>query len=1303
MSTKNTSLTVVAMLLALGVAPKPLVNKMFLSPAIAQSSSTSNKFELPTSVPEGTKVQIDGSQSMTAIDTILKQNFEKQFPNTEVKVQYRGTDAALKSLQEGTIDVAAIGRPLSAQEKAQGLREVPLKRHKIAILVGAENPFQGSITIAQFAKIIRGEITDWSELGGAPGQIKVIDQPESAETRKAFQNYPVFRKTPFQTGANAVRLSEDSVEEAIAKLGKDGITYGLANRLTEFPGARVLAMHKTTPDDPRYPFSQPLYYVYNSNKLSPAAQAFLGFATAPDNQQTLNDKLMAGITGIAGVVGNVLGDTSTTTPEGKATTAQTPGAGTTTSEGKAQTPGAGTTTPEGKAQTPGAGTTTPEGTAQTPGAGTTTPGSSSTTPEGKATTAQTPGAGTTTPEGKATTAQTPGAGTTIPGSSSTTPEGSTTTAQTPGSSSTTPEGKATTAQTPGTGTTTPEGTAQTPGAGTTTPGSSTTTPEEKATTAQTPGSSSTTPEGTAQTPGAGTTTPGSSDTTPEGNTTTAQTPGAETNASGDRDAKTKDNSQETAFLPDAGTKETSPAGGMPPWLWWLLPLAAIGGMGAWLLKSRSNSRSSTAVDVDSEPRGGVIPESTATSTPPTTSVAPTSFDTDTATRTNVDTSDIAMPSAPSDTGADVDVTSPATETAAAGSGLGAAGVAGLARMAASSKNKSRTILVPRNDKSSYAYWEIDPQEREELKRQGGQKLALRLYDATNVDDSESQQPELLQQYDCEESAQDREILIPASDRDYEIELGYVTEDDRWLSLSKSAPIRVMPSSVPDDGSMRENGTEQAGKIGGAAVAGAAGIAGAAAAAQSFVSETPTKLQEDSNTQLQTEAFTSEVPTKLQNSDTNLQPEARVVITPRDSQHVYAYWELPEQLKHSSKLEGGEQLALRLYDVTGIDLDQQSAHSMEEYPCDESTQDVHLSVPQSDRDYLVELGYITVDRDWLSLARSTHVHVPAQDTANGNAAIETSDRQAQISTATPNEANPTASSETGSADKIGGAAIAGMAGIAGAAAAAQPFVSETPTQLQSSDTNPQLEGRVVLAPLDSQHVYAYWEVSQEQKDAAKNQGGKQLTIRLYDVTNIDLNVQPAHSMQEYTCSELSQDLHLSVPQSDRDYLVDLGYTTETGDWLRIARSTHVHVPAAGSNQVEATAKSSSSFVSSSPTNLQTSNTKLQDDPTNWHSRIILVPGSSQNAYAFWEINEKEQEELKRQGGQTLALRLYDVTNINSDSQDALIVEQYHCDETSPDQHLNISVSDRDYQVAIGYLTQYQRWLSLAKSSIVRISS
>ena len=87
------------------------------------------------------------------------------------------TDEALKSLLDGKIDLAAIGRPLSAAEKAQGLKETPIGREKIAIIVGSDNPFSGDLTFEQFAKIFRGEITNWSELGGAPGAIRFIDRP----------------------------------------------------------------------------------------------------------------------------------------------------------------------------------------------------------------------------------------------------------------------------------------------------------------------------------------------------------------------------------------------------------------------------------------------------------------------------------------------------------------------------------------------------------------------------------------------------------------------------------------------------------------------------------------------------------------------------------------------------------------------------------------------------------------------------------------------------------------------------------------------------------------------------------------------------------------------------------------------------------------------------------------------------------------------------------------------------------------------------------------------------------------------
>ena len=44
-----------------------------------------------------------------------------------------------------------------------------------------------------------------------------------------------------------------------------------------------------------------------------------------------------------------------------------------------------------------------------------------------------------------------------------------------------------------------------------------------------------------------------------------------------------------------------------------------------------------------------------------------------------------------------------------------------------------------------------------------------------------------------------------------------------------------------------------------------------------------------------------------------------------------------------------------------------------------------------------------------------------------------------------------------------------------------------------------------------------------------------------------------------------------------------------------------------------------------------------------SRIVLMPRDPQWAYAYWDIPNDHKEELRRQGGQQLALRIYDVTD------------------------------------------------------------
>ncbi|NEQ19357.1 MAG: DUF4912 domain-containing protein, partial [Microcoleus sp. SIO2G3] len=104
-------------------------------------------------------------------------------------------------------------------------------------------------------------------------------------------------------------------------------------------------------------------------------------------------------------------------------------------------------------------------------------------------------------------------------------------------------------------------------------------------------------------------------------------------------------------------------------------------------------------------------------------------------------------------------------------------------------------------------------------------------------------------------------------------------------------------------------------------------------------------------------------------------ESRIVLLPRDPQWAYTYWDVPNEHKEELRRQGGQQLALRIYDVTDINLEYQSPHSIQEYPSDELAREWYLPVPVSDRDYVIDIGYRCADGRWLVLARSAPVHVP----------------------------------------------------------------------------------------------------------------------------------------------------------------------------------------------------------------------------------------------------------------------------------------------------------------------------------------
>jgi hypothetical protein len=104
-----------------------------------------------------------------------------------------------------------------------------------------------------------------------------------------------------------------------------------------------------------------------------------------------------------------------------------------------------------------------------------------------------------------------------------------------------------------------------------------------------------------------------------------------------------------------------------------------------------------------------------------------------------------------------------------------------------------------------------------------------------------------------------------------------------------------------------------------------------------------------------------------------------------------------------------------------------------------------------------------------------------------------------------------------------------------------------------------ESWITLLPRDPQWAYAYWDVPDEHRQAVRQQGGQRLALRFYDVTDVDVNHQNPHSLQQYDCDEMARDWYIPVPISDHDYIVEIGYVAEDGRWLMLARSNDIRVP------------------------------------------------------------------------------------------------------------------------------------------------
>ena len=282
---KDTVIVKLSLLMAIATS-SIVANCLISSPIQAESKNRTPDFTLPEKVETGTVIKIEGSRNSELVNQTLKKDFEQQFTGTKVEISTNDNQESIKAVLDGKRDLASLGRELTAEEKSEGLKQVLVHREKIAIIVGINNPFYGSLTTEKFAKIFQGEITDWSELGNTQGKIRFIDRPSNSDIRNSFSQYPAFKSGQLLTGVNAVQIPEDNTINIIKELGKDGISYALANQISKLPDVRVLKVQDHLPNNSEYPFYQSFVYVYKENP-SPKVRDFLGFILAKPGKDSI--------------------------------------------------------------------------------------------------------------------------------------------------------------------------------------------------------------------------------------------------------------------------------------------------------------------------------------------------------------------------------------------------------------------------------------------------------------------------------------------------------------------------------------------------------------------------------------------------------------------------------------------------------------------------------------------------------------------------------------------------------------------------------------------------------------------------------------------------------------------------------------------------------------------------------------------------------------------------------------------------------------------------------------------------------
>jgi phosphate transport system substrate-binding protein len=243
-----------------------------------------------STVPGGTYRGVGTGAGLESL-TALAARFQQRNPGVQIKLEDVGSDTSVALVANGDADFGFLSRELKTEEKTR-LTALQYAGTGTGLAVNPLNVI-GALTTEQVRKIYSGEITDWSQVGGQPGEIRPLVRENGSSTRGSFEAYFFGGKPAY--GKNVIEVVES------------GPTY---QAIRDFKGAiAMITIQKTTAEDATlrllsldgiaattrnvnnsvYPVRRPIILTLHPDpaRIRPTVSAFFDFIKTAEGQEIL--------------------------------------------------------------------------------------------------------------------------------------------------------------------------------------------------------------------------------------------------------------------------------------------------------------------------------------------------------------------------------------------------------------------------------------------------------------------------------------------------------------------------------------------------------------------------------------------------------------------------------------------------------------------------------------------------------------------------------------------------------------------------------------------------------------------------------------------------------------------------------------------------------------------------------------------------------------------------------------------------------------------------------------------------------